>query len=321
LKNKRKAAINRFIASQHGKNFIVTNLVSEIAYQYFDLVTLDSELNILKENIILQQDALNTVEAQKTSARVNELAVEIVAAQLLNTKALEAELKQKVVECESRLSYLCGGFPTTIKRATALLDTSIQEVPRIGIPSDLLRYRPDIKEAEMQLLACRADVNSARAAFYPSININAAIGFQAFNSMLLLESPASLAYNFMGGLTAPLLNRRKIKADLMVAKAEQRISYINYESKVVNGFLEVYNAINSISNTNSMIRFKMEEVSILKKSVETSAELFKAGRANYLEVIYSQKNSLQTQLELADYKKKLNVAKVKLYRSLGGGWK
>jgi len=321
LKNKKKAAINRFVASQHGRDFIITNLISEIAYQYFDLVTLDSEIKIIQANIILQQNALNTVEAQKASAKVNELAVEVVAAQLLNTKAMEAELKQKLVECESKLSYLCGGFPNTIKRAAALQDTSIQEISNIGIPSDLLRHRPDIKEAEKQLIASKADVNSARAAFYPSININSTIGFQAFNAMLLLESPASLAYSFMGGLTAPLLNRRKIKADLMVAKAEQRLSYINYESKVVNGFMEVYNAVNNINNTNDMIRFKLEEVDILKKSVETSAELFKAGRANYLEVIYSQKNALQTQLELADYRKKLNVAKVRLYRSLGGGWK
>jgi len=172
----------------------------------------------------------------------------------------------------------------------------------------------------MELLATNADLKSAKAAFYPSLNISGFLGLQSFNALLLLEAPASLAYNAMGGLTAPLLNRRRLKADLMNAKSEQRQAYINYEKNVVNGFIEVYNALNRLNNTKQMYITKMEEVEVLKQSIFTSSELFKAGRATYMEILLAQKNALQSQIELNELNKKQGISIVNLYRALGGGW-
>ncbi|MCC6689899.1 MAG: TolC family protein [Bacteroidia bacterium] len=188
------------------------------------------------------------------------------------------------------------------------------------IPSDLLKNRPDIKLAEAELKASNADTKSARAAFYPSLNINASMGLQSFKSFLLLETPASLAYNVVDGLTAPLINRRRLKSELMAAKSEQKQAYINYEKTVINSFKEVYIALNNIKNIKNMYDLKKEEADILKKSIVTSGELFKSGRANYLEVITSQKNALQSQLGLINLYTRQNIALVDLYRAIGGGW-
>lgn len=320
LKNKKKAALSRFIASQYGKSVIITNLVAEIAATYYEILNLDNELRILSDNITLRQSALEIVNIQKQTANANELAVEMIHAQLLNSQAAMAEVKQKLVEEETKLSFLRGGFPTSIIRDTSRTAATNNFTLPIGIPSDLLLNRPDIRQAEMELKASDADVKSAKAAFYPSINISGAMGLQAFNAALLLETPASLAYNIMGGLTAPLINRRKIKADLMAARASQKQAYIQYEKTVTSSFIEVYNSLQNIENTKEMYALKQQETEILSKSVITSTELFKAGRAGYLEIIISQKNALQSQIELANYKKRKNTTLINLYRATGGGW-
>lgn len=321
LKNKKKASAAKFIASQYGKDLIITNLIAEIATAYFELLALDTEAQILIDNIELQQSALDLVLAQKEAGKANELGVEMMKAQLLSSKATQAEVKQQLLETESKLNFLCGSYPKEIVRDAAYFSQHLQMILNAGIPSDLIKNRADIRQAEYELKASNADVKSAQAAFYPGININPMMGLQSFNALLLLESPASLTYNLMGGLVTPLLNRRKLKSDLMASKAEQKLAYINYEKTVVNSFKEVYVAINDIKNTKIMFEYKKEETDILKKSVFTSSELFKAGRANYLEVITSQKNSLQSQLELTNFYKRQNIALVNLYRAIGGGWK
>lgn len=321
LKNKKRAAASRFIASQYGRDLIVTNLIADVSSTYFELIALDQSMQILEENIALQQEALDIVKIQKEAGKANELAVEMLQAQLLGSKTIQAETKQKLVEAESRLNFLCGSFPKAILRDTAYYTKNTLATINTGVPSSLVKNRADIRQAETRLLAHNADVRSAKAAFYPTLTINAAVGLQSFTAMLLFESPASLAYNILGGLTAPVLNRRQLKADLMASRSEQKQAYINYEKAVVNGFTEVYIAVNNIKNTNDMYSLKNEEVKMLKQSIITSSELFKAGRANYLEIILAQKNALQSQLELVDYDKRQNTAIITLYRSLGGGWK
>lgn len=321
LKNKKRAAASRFIASNYGRDLIVTNLIADVAHTYFELTALDQSLLILEENIALQQEALDIVRIQKEAGKANELAVELLQAQLLSSKTIQAETRQKLVETESRLNMLCGSFPKTITRDTAYYTQNILATVNTGIPSALLKNRADIRQAETQLMASNADVRSAKAAFYPTLTINAAVGLQSFTAMLLLESPASLAYNIIGGIAAPVLNRRQLKADLLASRSEQKQAYIHYEKTVLTSFTEVYIAVNDIKNTNDMYALKSEEASILKQSIATSSELFKAGRANYLEIILAQKNALQSQLELVDYYKRRNAAAITLYRSLGGGWK
>jgi len=320
LKNKKKSAAARFIASQHGKDLVVTNLVAEISSAYFELLALENEIKILENNISIQEEALNIISIQKQTGVANELAVELMRAQLLNSKGILLQVKQMLIESESKINFLCGVYPRNVLRDTTLKLENIINSINEGIPSSILQNRPDIRQAEMELIATNADLKSAKAAFYPSFNISAFLGLQSFNALLLLEAPASIAYNALGGLTAPLLNRRKLKADLMNAKAEQIQAYINYEKNVVYAFIEVYNSLNKLENTKNMYSIKLEETEVLKQSIYTSSELYKAGRATYMEILIAQKNALQSQIELNELKKRQGIAIIDLYRSLGGGW-
>lgn len=319
LSSQKKAATARLLASEAGKNLVVTSLVADVASAYYQLLILDNELLFLEENIALQQSALDIVRVMKQSGEANQLGVELLNAQLLASTTLKVDVRQEIVELENRINFLLGRFPQPIARTAVPWERVIPPRLSATVPSRLLENRPDIKQAEYELLASNANLYAAKAAFYPSFNISAGLGVQAFRAMVLL-SPASVAYNALGSLTAPLLNRRQLAADLMASKAEQQMAYTQYQQRIVGSFTEVYNFLNLIDNTNEMYTLKAQEVDVLRQSINTSRELFRFGRATYLEVITAQKNALQAQIELINLKKRQFNAVIGLYRSLGGGW-
>lgn len=320
LKSQRQAASIRLLASETGRNLLVTSLVSEIANAYYELLILDNELNFIQENIDLQQKAIEIIDVMKQSGQSNQLAVELSNAQLLASKSMKVEVSQQIIELENKINFLIGRYPQPIKRAKKAWSEVNPPNFSVGIPSQLLANRPDIKQAEYELLASNADLFTAKAAFYPSLNITGSLGLQSFKALYWL-SPQSMALNALSGLAAPLANRRELKAGLMATKAEQQIAYTNYQKSILNGFTEVYNYLRTIDNTNEMYDLKSQEVNVLRSSVGTSAELFRYGRATYLEVITAQRNALQSQIELINLKKKQFATVIGLYRSLGGGWR
>ncbi|MDP1801754.1 MAG: TolC family protein [Bacteroidota bacterium] len=321
LRNKKKAAAARFLASVEGKNVVVTNLIADLANAYYELLALDSELDIIMETILLQENALELIKAQKEAGVVNEIAVQQFQAQVANSKAMEFEVRQEITESENTINFLMGRYPQPIARNKTELNNMLPFNPTTGIPSDLLQNRPDIRQAEFELMASHLDVKAAKAAFYPSLNINGSIGFQAYKAAFLFTDPQSLAYSLFGGLMAPLINRNAIKAEFKTANATQQESLFNYQKSILNGYLEVYNEMARIKNLDSIVSFKTEQATALTKSIETSSELFKTGRATYVEVLMIQKGSLESKLELIDVKKRQYNAVVDIYKALGGGWR
>ncbi|MBI2269925.1 MAG: efflux transporter outer membrane subunit [Bacteroidetes bacterium] len=321
LRNKRKAALARYLESIEGKNWLITNLITGISTAYYELLELDNQLEIIRETIKLQQTAIDIVNAQREAGTANELAVKQFKAELLNTKALEFETLQQITEFENKINFLLGRYPQTVNRDGTELNKALSQNIKIGIPSDLLKNRPDIREAEYELLASKADVKSAKLAFYPSLNIAGSMGFQAFNSTFLFTSPQSIAYTLLGNLTAPLINRSAIQAEFKTAKANQLNALYNYQKTIINGYVEVYNELANIKSLEQINEIKTEQAEILIQSIETSTDLFKTGRANYLEVLNAQQKALQTKLELVNTKKRQYNATVNIYKALGGGWR
>jgi multidrug efflux system outer membrane protein len=320
LKSQKVSATAKLLASESGKNLVVSELVAQIASAYYELLILDNELDFLEENIILQERAVELTRILKQAGQANQLGVDLLNAQLLSSKALKINVKQEIIDAESKINFLVGRYPQPIARPKVIWANVIPPKLTSGVPSRLLENRPDIKQAEYELLSTNANLFTAKAAFYPSLNITGAVGLQAFKALLFLN-PSSFAMNTFGGLTAPLLNRRQIISDLMAAKADQKMAYTNYQKTIVNSFTEVYNQLNLIQNTNDMYDLKIQEVDVLRQSITSSSELFRSGRATYLEVITAQKNALVSQIELINLKKRQYGAIIGLYKSLGGGWR
>ena len=319
LRNAKKAAVLRYLGSVEGKNLTQTNLIAEIASSYYELLAFDNLLEIVEQNIQLQTDALKVVKLQKESARVTLLAVNRFEAQLLRTQNLKFEIRQQIVETENRINFLTGRFPKPITRNTASFITIAFDSIQSGIPSQLLSNRPDIRKAELELAASKLDIEVARANFYPSLGIKAGLGLQAFNPKFIFN-PHSILFNAAGDLLSPLINRNAIEATYATANAKQKQAVYSYEQSILNGYLEVLNQLSKIENYHQSFQTKSKEVATLLESVTIANQLFYSARADYGEVLFTQREVLDARMELIEIKMKLLNTKVNIYRSLGGGW-
>lgn len=321
LRNSKKAAVTRYLATVEGKNFVITNLIAEVADSYFELLALDSQLQIVKQNIQLQQNALEIVKIQKEAARITELAVQKFQAEVLASKSLEFQINQKIVETENTINFLLGRYPQKISRDSSTFVNLSPPSINLGIPSQLLANRPDVKQAELELAAAKLDVKIARAEFYPSLDISAAFGLQAFKTSYLVKFPESLLYNVVGDVAAPLINRNTLKAEFGNANARQLQALYNYDRTILNAYLEVSNQLANISNLEQSYSIKAKQVMALNSSIRVANDLFKSARADYFEVLMTQRDALDAKLELVETKKDQFTAMVQVYRALGGGWK
>jgi NodT family efflux transporter outer membrane factor (OMF) lipoprotein len=320
LHNAKKAAVSRFLSTVEGKNFMVTNLIAEIANAYYELLALDNQLAIVKQNIEIQSNALQVVRLQKQSARVTELAVRRFEAQVLNTRSLQFGIQQNITETENLINFLVGRYPQPILRNADTFVNLLPNTIHAGIPSQLLENRPDVKQAEMNLAAAKLDVKVAKARFYPSLGISAGIGFQAFNPTYLIKTPQSLFYSLAGDLVAPLVNRNAIKAAYYNANAMQIQAVYNYERTLLSAYVEVANQLSMIGNMESTYNLKEQEVLALTQSIDISNNLFRSARADYMEVLLTQRDALESRFELIETKKRQMNAMVNIYKALGGGW-
>jgi NodT family efflux transporter outer membrane factor (OMF) lipoprotein len=321
LRNAKKSAYMRYLGSVEGKNFMVTNLIAEIANSYYELLALDNQLAILNQNIEIQSNALRIVRQQKESAKVTQLPVTRFEAFVLNTKSQVPLIEQQIIETENKINFLVGRFPQPIVRnAENFVDLNPTNLS-IGKPSQLLENRPDIKQSELELEAAKLDVQVAKAQFYPTLGINANLGLQAFNPAYFIKAPESLLFGLAGDLMAPLVNRNAIKATYQNANAKQIQAIYVYEQTILNAFMEVSNQVAKIDNLRESYDLKSQEVDVLNQSVAISNSLFTSARADYMEVLLTQEEVLESRFELIETKREQLNAMVNVYKSLGGGWR
>jgi len=242
-------------------------------------------------------------------------------AELLKSESEEFNIKQDITETENRINALLGRYPQKIKRDGSSFMDLIPQTVHAGIPSELLSNRPDIKQAELELKASALDVKVARAEFYPSLNISAALGLNAFKPSYLVKMPESILYSLAGELAAPLINKSAIKAEFNTANAHQIQALYEYDKTILNAYLEVSNQMSKINNLEQSYSYKDKQAKALVESIDIANQLFKNNRADYLEVLTTQRDLLDAKMELIETKEKQLSTVVAIYKSLGGGWK
>ena len=320
LHNAKKSAVMRYLSSVEGRNFMVTNLIAEIANSYYELLALDNQLQIVKNNIEIQERAYRIVKLQMQAARVTQLAVSKFNAEVLHTKSLQYDIQQRITETENKLNFLVGRYPQPIARSTEAFATMLPKQIDAGLPAQLLQNRPDIRQAEFELQASKLDIKVAKARFYPSFGISANIGYQAFNPDYLLNTPESLIYSVAGDLVAPLVNRNAIKAAYKTANAKQIQAAFDYEQTVLKAYIEVANQLSKIDNLKKSYDLRAAEVDALTESIKISNKLFRNARAEYMEVLMTQRDALESKFDLVETKMQQMTAVVNMYQALGGGW-
>jgi len=321
LKQQKKAAQSRLLAAIETQNMLKTQIIEQVVLNYFNLVCLDENKRIVNRNLLLNQEMIEVLKAQKESGKTTELSVQQFESLSLNYANEILKLDAEIYYTENELRKLCGKFDGVIERSS-FQSNKLQSIQiNSGIPGQLLSNRPDVRQAEQELLASKADLLTARKMFYPSLTINGSLGYQAYKTRFLFSSPESIAYGLFGNLMAPIINLGELKANFKRASSNQIDALYNCQETLLNAFTEVNNSLFAIQNTEKMISNKNREMEKLKESRTIAGELFNANRADYLEVLFSQQNALSAELELMDLSKNQFLWKVYLYKAIGGGWR
>lgn len=319
FRNARDAATQRYIAAIERRDYFVTELVAEIADNYYELAGLDKRLEYLNQTIALQEQSLEAAEAFKEAARDTELGVQRFLAEVRKNESERLIVQQRIIEVENRINFLVGRYPQSVDRTTWDFIKLDSHILCVGVPSQLLLNRRDIREAERELAAAGLDIKVARARFFPRVDITGTIGFAAFNPRYLF-TPDALVASVAGDLVAPLINKKAIQADYMSANARQLQAVYNYQRTVLNAFTEVVNFVAKAENYRKSVEIKKQQLESLEFSVELAMQLYQAVQLEYVDVLLAQRDLLEARIDLVETKQQQLSAIVNAYQALGGGY-
>lgn len=318
-RNATEAARAQLLASEWGRRAVMSTLVANVASGYFQLRELDLELEISRRALASRQDSLRLVSLQEEHGDTSLVDVR-QAEQLVYTASSQIpDLERRIQQQENALSVLLGQYAGPIPRGQTLTEQAhLPEIPA-GLPSSLLERRPDVVQAEQQLVAQHAQVEVARAAFFPQISLTGIGGTQSAALTGLFTGPSGL-WNFAAGLSQPLFTAGKLKANLKLAEAQQQESNLEYEQTVQEAFREVSDALIAYRKSQEF----RAQLQLLKASAGDGSRLstlrYKGGATSYLEVLTSETNYFSADLDLAQARLSELQAMVQLYKALGGGW-
>lgn len=320
LRRARDAAMQRYVEAIERRNYFVTQLVAEIAENYYQLAALDQQMKYLDQTIANQLRSVEVAEAQKAAGLgATELGVQRFSAEVRKNESRKLIVSQRIVEVENRINFLVGRYPQRVDRVEWDFIALDSERLQAGIPAQLLLNRRDIRAAERELIASGLDVQVARARFYPRLALTAGVGFEAFSPRYLFD-PGAFVANAAGELVAPLINKAAIQADYMSANARQLQALYDYQRTVLNAFTEVVNSLAKVENYRRSAEFKIAQVGALERSVGVATDLFQGARAEYGEVLFTQRELLDARTDLIEIKQEQLSAIVDAYRALGGGF-
>ena len=321
IRRQKEATLANYLQTTEAAKAVQTQIVSDIAQGFYNLLMLDAQLEIAKKNLVLSDSTLLFTRLQREAGEVTTLAVEQSEVQKQSTALLVPQIEQDITIQENALSILTGSTPDTIYRSVKLSQFKMPEQIAVGVPATIVSRRPDVRANEMALVVANAQVGVAQAYMYPALNITATGGLNAFKSSNWFNIPASLFGIVAGSLTQPVFQQRQLKTQLEVAKIQREQSVIQFRQSVLNAVGEVSNALVTNDKLKTQQQIASAQVDTLQHAIKNARLLFKSGMANYLEVITAQGNVLQAELNLASVQRQQLGAMVELYRSLGGGWK
>ena len=319
LRRATEAAQADLLAREWSRRTILLTLVSDIAQAYFELQELDLELDIAKLTLKSRQESLDIVRVRKLMGLSSTLDIRRTEQEVTRGKAVIPDLERQIGQKENQLSLLVGRNPMTIVRGASLGDQTLPPQVPAGLPSALLERRPDILEAEQQLVSANAKIGIAKAAFFPQISLTGNFGAQSLEFADLFIG-ASRIWSFGPSLTVPIFNAGKNRANLEVSRAQQEQALISYEQTIQQAFREVEDALIAHQKTREVRTAQEQLVDVSHEAMQLAQLEYLNGKASYLDVLVAQREFFDAEIALAQTQRNQLVAVVQLYKALGGGW-
>ena len=314
-----ESARANLLATQWARQAVISTLVSDVAAAYFQLRELDLELEISRRTLASRRDSLQLTQTLASGGATSMLDVR-QAEQLVFTAAETIpDLERRIEQQENFLSILLGNNPGPITRGTKLTEQPhAPEIPA-GLPSSLLERRPDIRQAEAQLIAANAQIGVAKAAYFPQINLTASGGYQSSALTSLFTGPAGL-WSFGGSLVQPIFTRGRIRSNVKFTEARQQEAALVYQQTIQQAFRGVSDALVEYRKDREF-REQQEQLTFSAQDAARLSETrYRGGATSYLEVLTNETNYFDAELGLAQAQLNELQGLVRIYRNLGGGW-
>jgi multidrug efflux system outer membrane protein len=314
-----EAARANLLATEWARQEVASTLVANVAAAYFQLRALDLQLEISKRTLDSRQESLRLTRLLANGGSTSLLDVR-QAEQLVFTASAEIPaLEQQIEQQENFLSILLGRNPGNIARGQTLIEQHHPPEVPAGLPSSLLERRPDIRQAEQQLVAANAEIGVARAAYFPQISLNGNGGLQSSALTNLFTGPAG-AWSFGASLTQPIFTAGKISSGVRLAKARQQTATLFYQQSIQGAFRSVSDALIGYRKTREFSSHQQELFESAQGAARLSHMRYNGGVTGYLEVLTNETNSFSAELGLVQARLNELLAVVQLYEALGGGW-
>jgi multidrug efflux system outer membrane protein len=320
LRRLSEASRAQYVATEEARRAIVTTLVGDVTETYLALRALDLELEIARRTRDAATDSLRLTEARRDRGVATALDVRQAEQLLYLATGQIAGFEREIAQTENALSLLLGQVPGDVPRGMALEAFRVPPSVPAGLPSALLERRPDIRQAEQELIAANAQIGAAKAEYFPRISLTGFLGAQSRALSDLLTAPARVWTASAGG-AVPIFNAGRTGANVKLAEAVQRELLVNYERAIYTAFREVSDSLAGYRKTSEQRAQQERLVEALRASTRLSAQRYEGGVDNYLQVLDAQRNLFQGELDLARLRQQELAAIVQLYRALGGGWK
>jgi multidrug efflux system outer membrane protein len=319
IRRSNEAALAQYLASEEARRGVYLSLVSEVATRYFQLRELDLQLEIARRTTGAFQETFDLFNRRLQGGAASALETSSAEALLASTAATIPDLERQIVAEENELSFLLGRNPGPIARGAALEQQLLPPDVPPGLPSDLLRRRPDLREAEQNLVAANAEVGVAQADFFPRISLTSALG--SVSPQISQLFPAGRTWTVGGGLLTPVFQGRRLRFQYQAALARWEQAKAVYERDVTSSFNEVSTALVAYQKYADVERERAREVNAYQEAVRLSNTRYVAGLSSYLDVLQAQQQLFPAEILLAQARYNRLATLVQLYQVLGGGWK
>ncbi|MNJ95430.1 Outer membrane protein OprM precursor [compost metagenome] len=320
LKAQKQDAVIELLKTKEAANAVKTRLVAEIVQAYYNLLMLDKQLVITKENLSFADSTWQILVKQQHLGMTTALAVQQQFLVKEQVSKRIPDIEGAIAIQENALNVLVGNYPRRIEREKGLDDVYVPNQLATGIPAALLSFRPDVRSKELDLRKSYLGVHMARVSMYPGLNITAQGGLNSFKASNWFTIPGALFGTAAGAITQPIWNGRQLKTKYEQSKIMAEQAEIQFKQAVLVGVAEVSDALVKIQKLEEQRLIAGEVIKQSREIVDKSLLLYKYNEATYLEVIIAQTNRLQAEIDLATVQaQKLNSIAI-LYRSLGGGW-
>jgi NodT family efflux transporter outer membrane factor (OMF) lipoprotein len=316
-----ESATASVVASAEARRDALVSNLAEVARDYIQLRGVQSMLQIARDNLKTSQQSLQLTQQRAAGGVTTDLDVANAAAQVRTTAAQIPPLEQQQSELINAISLLLGQPPNALQ-AELIRTKPIPPVPPrvpVGLPSELARRRPDIRQAEAQLHAATANIGVAVANFYPSVTLSGSVGLQSLQPWQMFNIDAR-QYAVGPGITIPIFQGGQLKATLALNKAQQQEAAIAYQKTVLSAWHEVDNALTAYRTEQARRDQLVQAVAQNQRALSLAQSRYQEGVADFLQVLTAQQNLLSTQQQLALATTNVSANLVALYKALGGGW-